>query len=373
MSDGALLFAIVPISVMVEEGEGGSWRRNSLLAHHTLRGVVSFPDELFYPIANQTVGLIVERGRPHDHAQAVFWTRIVDDGFRKSKGKRLPVKAGPNDLDRVLPPLQRFLLEPDVPVESIPGFVKAAPIDMADPILELTPEAYVDSPIPDLAPLMERLDRQVRDDVASLVEIDLRAGSAGRTIVDAARNGKPTPTVAKPSTLPGFGLFPLEELFSLTAGDYHSMANVPAGPTPIATCADGGNGIMGFYEIEPPHIYRDALTIAFNGKPLTTKLHPYQFAAKDDVAVAIPRADVDAKLSIEALIFIQAALNSERWRFSYYRKCFFKKLGRTTIELPVRADGAPDVDFMERAVRAQPYWWFLAPRLADWAPQSPPA
>ena len=70
--------------------------------------------------------------------------------------------------------------------------------------------------------------------------------------------------------------------------------------------------------------------------------------------------------SVEALIFILAALNAERWRFSYYRKCFQAKLGRLLVKLPVDGEGKMDVDWMISAVRAQPYWWFLAPRLADW-------
>jgi predicted RNA methylase len=371
-ADGGLLFAIVPMSVMVEEGEGGVWRRNSLLAHHTLLGVVSFPEELFYPVANQTVGVIVKRGTPHDTKQRVFWARIEDDGFRKSKGKRLPTRS-PNktDLERALPVLQAFLRDPlKERIKSIPGFLKASPIDYADPILELVPEAYVDSPIPNTDGLMQRLDDQVRANVSSLVEVDLRqAPNAGMSIVDAAREGIPLRRSRVPKPHPPFAPFKLGSLFDMRAGNYHSMGTVEAGNTPIATCADGGNGIMGVYNIDPEHIYRDGLTIAFNGRPLTTKMHPYSFAAKDDVAVALP----NRKLSPEVLVFIQAALNAERWRFSYYRKCFFGKLGRMSVALPVKKDGDLDVKYMERAVRAQPYWWFLAPRFADWTPKPPPS
>jgi type I restriction enzyme M protein len=367
-ADGGLLFAIVPMSVMVEEGEGGKWRRDSLLAHHSLMGVVSFPEELFYPVANQTVGVIVKRGVPHEIEQPVLWVRVEDDGFRKSKGKRLPSGSQLNDLDRTLPVLQAFLTNPEAPVGPVPGLIKAAPIDYNDPILELVPEAYVDSPVPDTAGLMNRLDTQVRENVASFVEVDLRRAPSERmSIVDAAAAASrpKKPRIAKQH--PPFASFSLASLFDLKAGYYHSMGQVAVGATPVATCANGGNGIMGVYDVSADRIYRDALTIAFNGKPLTTKMHPYQFAAKDDVAVAVPKRS----MSPEALVFIQAALNAERWRFSYYRKCFFAKLGRTLVSLPTKDDGSLDTAYMERAVRAQSYWWFLAPRLADWAPSIP--
>jgi hypothetical protein len=370
MADGGLLFAIVPMSVMVEEGEGGTWRKDALLAHHTLMGVVSFPEELFYPVANQTVGVIVKRGTPHHPNQPVFWARVEDDGFRKSKGKRLPSNSGPTDLDRTLPHLQRFLSDPFAPVQPTPGFIKAVPVDYSDPILELVPEVYVDSPVPDTPGLMQRLDAQVRENVASLVDVDLRRAPSSRpSIVDAAR-GKLAPRRGRvPRPHPPFAPVKLESLFEMKAGNYHSMGQVPSGETPVATCADNGNGVMGVYKIPSQHVYRDALTIAFNGRPLTTKMHPYPFAAKDDVAVATPKQP----LSPEALTFIQAALNAERWRFSYYRKCFFRKLGRMSVALPVQDDGTLDIKYMERAVRAQPYWWFLSPRFADWTPTVPAA
>jgi hypothetical protein len=96
-------------------------------------------------------------------------------------------------------------------------------------------------------------------------------------------------------------------------------------------------------------------------------MHPYRFGAKDDVAVAVPKA----RIAPEVLIFIQAALNAERWRFSYYRKCFFKKLERLSLSLPVRPDQTLDLSYMGRAVKAQGYWWFLQPRVASWRPARP--
>lgn len=152
------------------------------------------------------------------------------------------------------------------------------------------------------------------------------------------------------------------------AGDYHSLSDVDPGTVPVASCATQGNGIIGRYDVPVEKVFEDALTVAFNGRPLTTKLHPYRFGAKDDVAVAVPKIG----LPVEVLIFMQASLNAERWRFSYYRKCFMGKLRRTTIELPVTPDGTLDVDFMVSAVRSQPYWWFLAPRLANWHPTTSP-
>jgi hypothetical protein len=367
MVDGGILFAIVPMSVMTEAGREGLWRRDVLLSHNRLLSVISLPEELFYPIANQTVAVILKKGVPHAAADRVLWGRVENDGFYKSKGRRLPTPPNArNDLADMEPILRSFLANPKARVQARAEWLKVAVVDYSDPIMELVPEAYLDSNVPGPAGLASRLDRQVRENVAALVDVDLRFGQGGPSIIDSARASE----VRKrrfPIKLPDFQEVGIEELFELRAGEYHSLGDLDPGATPVVACGDMGNGIVGAYTVPNGAVYSHAMTVAFNGRPLTTKMHPYRFSAKDDVAVAVPRQT----LSPEVLVFIQAALNSERWRFSYYRKCFRAKLERLKIMLPIDGKGKLALSFMEAAVQAQPYWWFLAPRLQGWKTETP--
>ena len=165
---GGLLFVIVPISSMVEGGSSAAWRRD-LLAQHSLLAVVSFPEELFYPVANQTVALVIRKDTPHRPDSAVLWARVVNDGFRKSKGKRIPNEGVPNDLEQLIPVLQVFIQNPSVSIESIPEKLKAAPVDFTDPHFELVPEAYVDDASLSEAVLAQEIDRLVRENAAFLI------------------------------------------------------------------------------------------------------------------------------------------------------------------------------------------------------------
>jgi hypothetical protein len=116
---------------------------------------------------------------------------------------------------------------------------------------------------------------------------------------------------------------------------------------------------MAFVDVPQEHIHSHRLTIAFNGmNTLTAKYHPYPFATKDDVAICETRQPL--RLSTE--VFIQLMLNRERWRYSYFRKCYVDKLRRFTIALPLR-DGQLDEDTMETILAAHPYWQFLKTRL----------
>ena len=152
----------------------------------------------------------------------------------------------------------------------------------------------------------------------------------------------------------------LGEIYNLRPGDFHSVSDLPTGPIPIVSCGDADNGISGFVDVPTDFVYSHRLTIAFNGmNTLAAKYHPYAFAAKDDVAVCTP---IDP-LRISTEVFIQVMLGRERWRYSYYRKCFMEKLRRFTIPLPFSA-GQIDEDAIAAVMGTTPYWDFLARRFA---------
>ena len=151
--------------------------------------------------------------------------------------------------------------------------------------------------------------------------------------------------------------FQLGEMFEMVPGSYHVLADLRKGTVPVVSCGEGENGIAGYYDVPGPY-ERDRLTVALNGSPLLSKYHPYDFAAKDDVAVLIPKEE----LRLTTLLFIQVVLNCERWRYSYYRKCYIAKLQRFQIHLPSARDEI-DEDTMEKVLTSAPYWDFIERRL----------
>ena len=66
MTDEGILFAVLPISVLVERGTK-EWRKEVLLKNNRLLAVVTFPDDLFYPVMVGTIGLFVQKGKPHNY------------------------------------------------------------------------------------------------------------------------------------------------------------------------------------------------------------------------------------------------------------------------------------------------------------------
>lgn len=130
-----------------------------------------------------------------------------------------------------------------------------------------------------------------------------------------------------------WNFLPLSELFTVKAGDYHAKNELDEklDGVPLISCGDTDNGFIGYYDVPEDKTYQNAITVAFNGQPMTAKFHPYRFAAKDDVGVLIPKQQVSEKW----LIVMAAVFNEMRWRFSYGRKCFKTKMLHQLIPAPV--------------------------------------
>ena len=168
------------------------------------------------------------------------------------------------------------------------------------------------------------------------------------------------PKLSKPQpsdNQPDFRDVALGSIYALEAGYYHSVGHLPSGTVPIVSCGDLDNGVCGYFDITQ-HVYDHKITIAFNGATLSAKYHPYRFAAKDDVAVCTPKKP----LRLTTQLFIQVMLGRERWRFSYYRKCYKEKLERVTVQLPMLM-GEIDEEAIENVMKSTPYWDFLKARL----------
>jgi type I restriction enzyme M protein len=121
----------------------------------------------------------------------------------------------------------------------------------------------------------------------------------------------------------------ISDLFQVMSGDFHAVKESELGKIPLVSCGDTDNGVMGYYDIPESKRYKRALTVAYNGSwPIMSKFHPYEFGAKDDVAVLIPKLPMQGL----SLLYVAALLNRMTWRYSYGRKCFKDKL--EGVDLP---------------------------------------
>ncbi|NCN22269.1 N-6 DNA methylase [Candidatus Falkowbacteria bacterium] len=180
MQDGGVLFAIIPISVMVEKPER-HWRAE-LLKKNTLLSVITFPEDLFNPSASVgTIGIFIKKGNPHNFDnQKVFFGRATHDGYKMRKGKRIKNKFVPDKLSELKEELKSFIINQNLKIKDIPEIKKICLLDKEDCMYnengklkgncELVPEAYIDGRVPTL----EELDRGVDDLIRETLAFKIR-------------------------------------------------------------------------------------------------------------------------------------------------------------------------------------------------------
>lgn len=169
MQDGGVLFSFLPSSVMIKIGQPLTWRKN-LLQKNTLLAIVTFPPDLFYPIAVTSIGIFIKKGVPHPKNQNIYWVRAINDGLIKKKGRRLPNLKIPNDLERIRLTLKSFIIDQQIEIINVPEFQKATPIDFFDHNLELVPEAYLDDEVPSAKRIESEMENLIRESVAYLIK-----------------------------------------------------------------------------------------------------------------------------------------------------------------------------------------------------------
>jgi type I restriction-modification system DNA methylase subunit len=82
LSTGGLGVAIIPVSCVIMPNQA----KRDIMRKHTLRAVMSMPNELFYPVGTVTCIVVFEAHIPHTEANKKTWFGYWrDDGFVKTK------------------------------------------------------------------------------------------------------------------------------------------------------------------------------------------------------------------------------------------------------------------------------------------------
>jgi len=161
MEDGGILFAVIPVSVMIKK-PFQKWRQN-LLKNNTLISVLTFPDDLFYPVGVHTIGIFIKKGVSHDFNKNVYFAKVKEDGFTKRKGVMIFNKNRRNKLEEIKEELKSFINNQNLNFKSVPEFKITSKIDKDDKELELIPEAYLDTDFSSLT--KDDFEREIKEHV----------------------------------------------------------------------------------------------------------------------------------------------------------------------------------------------------------------
>lgn len=333
MEDGGLLFAIVPISVMVEK-TGIEWKK-ALLSNNSLLSVVTFPEDLFYPVMVGTVGIFIKKGKPHDFEnQNVYFARAITDGLVKKKGKRIKSSKEENKLNEVAEDLIMFLSNNSFNIDSVPEFKTICKLDASNTNYELVPEIYIESRIPSIVDIEKELDASVKEAVTYLIK---QKRWREKHITQQENNIELVPLVYIPEKQEN-GLCCLNKKTALPKNQ------LDKGDTPYVTTSSFNNGVTGFFDNEP-NFQGKCLTVALNGSVGETFFQFDNFITSGDNAVLTLQREYNPYL----LFYISVMIKNHQWRYNYYRKLNLGKLNKMQIPMPFK-DGQLDLVHIKKIV-----------------------
>jgi len=153
--------------------------------------------------------------------------------------------------------------------------------------------------------------------------------------------------------------FPITELFEIERGQFHAIDRLEKGDCPTVSRVSTDNGVVGFFSKPRKAKVYSPFVLTVSTVTGDTFLQMTDFIATDNVLVLLPKKDFD----IHALLYIQAVLNGQKWRYSYGRQPYKRIFQKATVSLPVRSDGTIDDTYLREVVSAQPYFQALLQKL----------
>ena len=144
--------------------------------------------------------------------------------------------------------------------------------------------------------------------------------------------------------------FRLSDIFEIKKGRRLTKASLSKGRTPFIGAIDKNNGVRELVDVAPNH-KGNTISVNYNGSVAEAFYQPIPYWASDDVNVLYPRFDMTAAIGL----FLCTLIRKEGYRFNYGRKWHLGRMADAFIRLPVREEGAPDWDFIERKMGSLRY------------------
>jgi hypothetical protein len=309
------LAVVVKAGIFADE-DNASWR-HEFTRNHSVLGMISLPDDLFYPTAAPTTILIAKAHIPHNEYGRVFMARIWNDGFEKLKGRRVEIPG--SQLQATADAFSAFLAGTAVSAENLTTIPSKNILNRS----EWSPQQWLSQPIQD-----EEKLKKYEDDVRLSIykAITAMPELAGIVLNDFMDDWL---------TLPNFELgktAPVSFFFDVKNGKSSGEKNYPEGDTPYISSGDQTNSVVRLIEGEKLELFKSGgITVTAFGQAY---IQPWPFMARGNggssVRVLIPKFN----MSFNELVWFASQINAQRWRIFYARMAIKSRLEQLEITTP---------------------------------------
>ncbi len=340
LQQGGTCVAIIPMQCALATNAKIKSLQQEILKRHTLEGVLSMPDELFF---NSNVGvvsciMIFTAHKPHPDAKEVYFGFYKDDRLVKRKGKGRVDELGQwrgvkakwiaNYINRT----------------QEPGFSVNKRVGPGD---EWAAEAYMET---DYSTVSDALFRHaLRDYATHLFGDEMLPSVSDRPAASQSNQIALVPA--------DWEWFRIDELFAVSGTKTTPLRDLETygrGVYPYVRTQSTNNGVAGYFDFKTEDggvLTVDSAVVGY------CAYQKFSFSASDHVEKLTPKFPMNDYVAM----FLVTILNMEQYRYNYGRKCSQSRLKEAEIKLPATSKGAPDFAYIERYIKTLPYSANLQP------------
>ena len=318
-----IFVSIIWAGIFADE-DNSNWRKE-FLRNHTLLGMISMPEDLFYPTAAPTTIMIAKAHVPQQDNNKVFMARIWNDGYEKLKGRR--INCDGSQLPIILEAFHKFTVGEDVKSDN---YVTIASKNIFNGN-EWSPQQW----LPQL-----KISKNEMNDLEKNIRMSMfRAVTAMPNLADIALD-KFTKSWNDLPNLPLSLTKPVSYFFDVQNGKSSGEKNYREGDYPYISSGDTSNSIIRLIDNEETELFQNGgITITAFGQAY---IQPWPFMARGNGGSAVRVLIPKFKMNINELIWFTVQINSQRWRFFYGRMAIKSRLERLEISSPKKI--IPDIN-----------------------------
>lgn len=332
LEPNGLLCAVVYAGVFADD-DHRSWRKH-FLTKHSLLGMISLPEDLFYPTSAPTTIMIARAHVPQQRERGVLMGRIWNDGYTKLKNRR--VETAGSQLPIIEEQFERLTHNQDIDGELAVKIFGETLLDGS----EWSPQQWLPQP--------HSASNQVDSAMQNAARSVFQAVAEYPDIADEALDHFCEAWADLPD-LPLGSSGPITEYFSVLNGRSSGERNYQEGTNPYVSSGDISNSIIGLKQGDEGELFDDGgITVTAFG---TAAVQPWPFFARGNGGSAVRVLRPRYKMNESDLFWFAAQINLQRWRFFYARMSIKSRLQRLVITAPVNALNTHEISLAKRIRR----------------------
>jgi type I restriction enzyme M protein len=310
------LIAVVVKAGIFADDDNKNWRRE-FIRKHTLLALISLPEDLFYPTAAPTSIMIAKAHIPQSADDAIFMSRIWNDGFEKLKGRRVEI------IGSQLPEIQFAFdnFRKNIFTKSpIVSFIKGKDVLDGE---EFSPQQWLEQPI------ITQKDVEVHQKkiVYSIYQTVSMMPDLADNVIEKFADSWSDSTKLEYNKVESVGYF-----FDIVTPKSMGEKNYIDGTCPFVSSGDKDNSIVRLIHQEATEVIETGgITVTAFGQAY---LQPWAFMGRGNGGSAVRVLIPKFKMTLNEMIWFAAQINMQKWRFFYGRMSIKSRIAKLQIASP---------------------------------------